>query len=158
MRLYVCEASGGYRLALPKEVLDCARDCAGQVFSKGRLIKSPADAAELFVSKLTSLESERFVVLFLNQKHRILGYEELFYGTIDTSAVHPREVVKRALFHNAAAVILGHNHPSGHIVASDNDVSITQRLKVALALIDVTVLDHFVIGDGHTSMAESGLC
>ncbi len=114
-------------------------------------------AARLFAGKLAGLESERFAVLFLNQQHRVLAYEELFFGTIDASAVYPREVVKRALHHNAAAVILGHNHPSGNTAASEGDIRITRTLASALALMDITVLDHIIIGDGHTSMKENGL-
>ena len=129
----------------------------GQVFGKGRHIEKPAVAARLFAGKLVGLESERFAVLFLNQQRRVLAYEELFFGTIDASAVYPREVVKRALHHNAAAVILGHNHPSGNPAASEGDIRITRTLASALALMDITVLDHIIIGDGHTSMKENGL-
>ncbi|MER2601193.1 MAG: JAB domain-containing protein [Candidatus Competibacter phosphatis] len=157
MDLYVREATGDYRVARPREVLDSARDCVGQVFGKGRHIEKPAVAARLFAGKLAGLESERFAVLFLNQQHRVLAYEELFFGTIDASAVYPREVVKRALHHNAAAVILGHNHPSGNTAASEGDIRITRTLASALALMDITVLDHIIIGDGHTSMKENGL-
>ncbi len=89
----------------------------------------------------------------------MLGYEELFYGTVDGASVHPREVVRRCIAHNAAAVILAHNHPSGIAEPSRADEQITDRLKQALALIDVRVLDHMIIGDGEiTSLAERGLC
>ena len=158
MQLYVREASGDYRPASHREVLDSARLRAGQVFRKGRKIENPTASAGLFAGKLTGLESERFAVLFLDQQHRVLAYEELFFGTIGSSSVHPREVVKRALHHNAAAVILGHNHPSGNTTASQDDIRVTRTLKAALALMDIAVLDHIIIGDGHASMAESGLC
>jgi DNA repair protein RadC len=89
----------------------------------------------------------------------VLGLEELFYGTIDTASVHPREVVKAALRHNAAAVIFAHNHPSGVAEPSRADELLTRRLKDALALVDIRVLDHFVVGDADpVSMAERGLC
>jgi DNA repair protein RadC len=101
---------------------------------------------------------EVFACLFLDNKNRVIQYEELFYGTIDSSAVHPRQVVKRALYHNAAAAIVAHNHPSGVAEPSRADELITLRLKEALALIDVRLLDHIVIGDGQTvSLAERGL-
>jgi DNA repair protein RadC len=89
-----------------------------------------------------------FAVLFLDTRHRTIAFEELFRGGIDGAEVHPREVVRRCLAHNAAAVILGHNHPSGVSEASAADRAITRRLSEALALVDVRVLDHFIVGDG----------
>ena len=101
---------------------------------------------------------EAFYILFLDNQHRVIQDELLFEGTIDAASVYPREVVKRALHHNAAALILAHNHPSGHAEPSECDKMITQRVKDALALIDVRVLDHFVIGVGQTvSFAQRGL-
>jgi DNA repair protein RadC len=94
----------------------------------------------------------------LDNRHRVIGFEELFRGTLDGATVHPREVVKRALAHNAAAVILAHNHPSGVAEPSQADELITRRLKDSLALVDIRVLDHLVVGDSHCeSMAERGL-
>ena len=102
--------------------------------------------------------SECFGCLFLDTKNQPLAFEEMFFGTIDGAAVHPREVVRRALAHNAAAVVFAHNHPSGVAEPSDADVRITRRLVKALALVDVRVLDHMVVGDGVTvSLAERGL-
>jgi DNA repair protein RadC len=96
--------------------------------------------------------------LFLDNRHRVIDYRELFRGTIDGASVHPREVVRSALDLNAAAVIFAHNHPSGVAEPSQSDLRITQRLKDALALIDVRVLDHLIIGEGEgTSLAERGL-
>ena len=96
--------------------------------------------------------------MYLDIQHRLLRYEELFFGTIDGASVHPREVVKRVLHHNAAAVILAHNHPSGIAEPSQADKHITQRLKSALMLIDVRVLDHMIVGDQEVlSFAERGL-
>ncbi|MFZ2207243.1 MAG: DNA repair protein RadC, partial [Porticoccaceae bacterium] len=101
---------------------------------------------------------EIFVVLFLDTRHRLIATEDLFQGTIDGASVHPREVVRRALFHNAAAVIVGHNHPSGVAEPSADDRRITARLREALALVDVRLLDHFVVGAGQVvSLAERGL-
>lgn len=99
-----------------------------------------------------------FTCLFLDNRHRVITFEELFQGTINGASVFPREVVKKALSHNAAAVILAHNHPSGVAEPSEADRNITQQLSKALALVDIKVLDHLVVGDGETvSMAERGL-
>ena len=98
-----------------------------------------------------------FSCVFLDNRHRVIEYEELFHGTIDGASVYPREVVRQAIHHNAAAVILAHNHPSGVAEPSQADERITQRLKEALALVDVRVLDHFVIGDQVVSFVERGL-
>jgi DNA repair protein RadC len=101
---------------------------------------------------------EVFGCLFLDAKHRVLGFEALFRGSIRCTEVHPRQVVKRALANNAAAVILCHNHPSGITDPSHSDQKLTVTLKAALALVDVQVLDHFIIGDGDPlSMSEAGL-
>lgn len=97
-------------------------------------------------------------MLFLNTQHCVIASEELFHGTLSQTSVYPREVVKRALFYNAAAVILAHNHPSGSTEPSQSDQLLTSALKQALALVDVTVLDHFVVSSGQTlSFAERGL-
>ena len=109
------------------------------------------------VSKLRDYRFEVFACLFLDNRHRVIQFEELFRGTIDSASVHPREVVRRCLFHNAAAVIFAHNHPSGIAEPSQSDERITQKLKDALQLIDVRVLDHFVVGDTVVSFAERGL-
>jgi len=96
-------------------------------------------------------------VLFLDNRHRVISLDEMFNGTINGASVHPREIVKRALSHNAAAVILAHNHPSGVAEPSEADQHLTRKLSEALGLIDVRVLDHFVIGDGEAvSFAERG--
>jgi DNA repair protein RadC len=96
--------------------------------------------------------------LFLDNQHRVIQFEELFIGTLDSASVYPREVIKRALQHNAAAVIFAHNHPSGVVEPSPADKQLTIKLKQALALLDISVLDHFIIGDGQPySFAEHGL-
>ncbi|HEY5972737.1 MAG TPA: JAB domain-containing protein, partial [Pseudoxanthomonas sp.] len=106
---------------------------------------------------LRAREHEVFAALFLDTRHRALGFEELFRGTVDGAEVHPREIVRRALSHNAAAVIVGHNHPSGCAEPSSADRAITARLKQALSLVDVRLLDHFVVGDGPpVSLASRG--
>src|SRR5699024_8527544 len=103
-------------------------------------------------------DREVFCVLFLDTQHRVIAFDEMFYGTLDSASVYPREVVKRALYYNAGAVILAHNHPSGDPEPSDADRRITDRLTEALGLIDIRVLDHFVIGkEPAVSFAERGL-
>jgi DNA repair protein RadC len=121
-------------------------------------LTSPLATRSYLKSRLRAYDREVFACLFLDNRHRIIAFEELFYGTIDTASVHPREVVKAALRHRAAAVILAHNHPSGVAEPSRADEHLTHRLKEALALVDIRVLDHFVVGDGEpVSLAERGL-
>ncbi len=122
------------------------------------VFSSPAQTREYISTRLRGHPHEVFACLFLDNRHRLIAFEELFRGTIDGASVHPREVVRRAITHNAAAVILAHNHPSGVAEPSGADIQITQRLRDALALIDTRVLDHFIVGDGPaTSFAERGL-
>lgn len=121
-------------------------------------ITSPNAAKDLVVLKLAERKAEAFCVLWLDNRHGVLGFDELFHGTIDGASVHPREVVRGAIEKNAAAVILVHNHPSGQPEPSQADQRITQRLRDALALVDVRVLDHLIVGGTEvTSFAERGL-
>lgn len=120
-------------------------------------LTSPGETGTYLQLRLGQLPYEVFAVLFLDNRHRLIAVEEMFRGTVDGASVHPREVLRMALHHNAAAVILAHNHPSGITEPSRADEQITQRLVEALTLIDVRVLDHFVVGDGYTSFAERGL-
>jgi DNA repair protein RadC len=109
-------------------------------------------------SKLRACHREVFLCLFLDSQHRVIAQEELFQGTIDSATVYPREVLSRAFYHKAAAMIFAHNHPSGVAEPSEADIAITRRLKSALDLVDIKTLDHLVVGDGTvTSMAERGL-
>ncbi len=125
---------------------------------RGDMLSSPEATRSYLTYRMKGLTYEAFVCLFLDNRHRVIRCEEMFRGTVDSAQVYPREVVKRALVLNAAAVILAHNHPSGEAEPSHADRAITERLKDALALIEVRVLDHLVIGDGvATSMAERGL-
>ena len=118
----------------------------------------PADVKQFCQLQIASERDEHFCCMFLDNQHRLIAFEKLFRGTIDGASVHPRVVVRRALELNAAALILTHNHPSGMPDPSTADIKITQKLKEALALIDVRVLDHVIVGtDGTSSMAESGL-
>lgn len=152
------EATGEYRRARPKEIVQAAERAIQVLFPKGALMNDVNAVRQFLSIKMATREQEVFACLFLNNKHRILQYEELFFGTIDSSAVHPREVVKRALHHNAAAVILAHNHPSGDPEPSRADEAVTERLKEALSLVEVNVLDHLVMGGTQSvSLAERGM-
>ena len=125
---------------------------------RGDALTDPGAAGRYFARRLRPYPHEVFAALFLDTRHRALAFEELFQGTIDGAEVHPREVVRRALGHNAAAVIIGHNHPSGCSDPSAADRAVTARLKQALALVEIRLLDHFVVGDGEpVSMAARGL-
>lgn len=125
---------------------------------RGDALESPDHTRRYLQSRLRDYPHEVFGCLFLDNRHRVIAFEELFRGTINGASVHPREVVKSALAHNAAAVILAHNHPSGVAEPSQADCHITQKLCHALDLVDIRVLDHLVVGDGQTvSFAERGL-
>lgn len=122
------------------------------------VISNPNDTRHFLTSKLRALKQEVFACLFLDTRHRVIAYEELFYGSLDQTTVHPREVAKKALAHNAAAVIFAHNHPSGITEASQADLLLTRQLSAALALLQIRVLDHFIVGEGDpVSLAEEGL-
>lgn len=121
-------------------------------------LSSPQDSADWLRMRLAHRDSEAFCVLFLDTRHRVLAFEEMFQGTLDGTSVHPREVVRAALRHNAAAVILAHNHPSGEPEPSAADRSITAELKRALELIGVRVLDHLIVGASVVSLAARGFC
>ena len=125
----------------------------------GYVIDSTKATREYLTMKLTEKEHEVFACLFLDNRHRVIAFEEMFRGTIDGASVHPREVVKDALRHNAAADIFAHNHPSGVPEPSQADFKITETLTAALKMVDVRVLDHIIIGDAitSTSFAERGL-
>lgn len=124
---------------------------------RGEALTDPGAAGRYFARRLRGQATEVFAALFLDTRHRALAFEELFRGTIDGAEVHPREVVRRALAHNAAAVIVGHNHPSGNPEPSAADRAVTAQLRQSLALVDVRLLDHFVIGDGPpVSLAARG--
>jgi DNA repair protein RadC len=155
--LYVREASD-YRLATPEETLAAARRTLSHRFRRGCALDSPGLVREYLKITLGTMEHEVFCLILVDNRHRLLAWVELFRGTIDGASVHPREVVKEALKHNAAAVILAHNHPSGVAEPSQADELITHRLRDALALVDVRVLDHLVVGgDLIVSFAERGL-
>ena len=125
----------------------------------GESIRSPADTEKFLMGKMAGLDHEMFCIIYLDNRHRILDFQELFRGTIDGTSVYPREVVKEALQRNAAAIILAHNHPSGVAEPSTADERITKRLKAALELVDIRVLDHIIVGHARTtSLASRGIC
>ncbi len=119
-------------------------------------LTSPDDSKNYVKLKLSEYEHEVFACLFMDQRHRVIAFEELFRGTISGASVYPREVVKEAIKYNAAAVIFAHNHPSGVAEPSEADRQLTNRLKDALALVDIRVLDHLVVGNEVISFAERG--
>ncbi len=121
-------------------------------------LRNPAACADYLRARIAAYPYEVFACLFLDNRHRVIAFEELFRGSIDGASVHPREVVRRCLAHNAAAVIFAHNHPSGVAEPSQADRDITAELQRALALIQVRVLDHFIVGSGKPlSLAERGI-
>lgn len=148
---------GPAKFAQLQAVLEMGRRHLAERLQRESALESPQAVRDYLKARLRHEPHEMFGCLFLDSRHRVLAFEILFHGTIDGASVYPRQVVKRALAHNAAALILTHNHPSGVAEPSQADRQLTLRLKDALALIDVRVLDHFIVGDGEPlSMAEHG--
>lgn len=148
---------GRAKYAQLQAVLEMARRHLAEQLRRDSALESPQAVRDFLKARLRHEAHEVFACLFLDGRHRVLAFEVLFHGSIDSASVYPRQVVKRALAHNAAALILSHNHPSGITEPSQADRMLTQRLKDALALVDVRVLDHFIVGDGEPlSMAEMG--
>jgi DNA repair protein RadC len=149
---------GTAKYAQLQAVLEMARRALREKLERGSALCSPQAVRDYLRLKLQDRPHEVFVGVFLDAQNRVLAVEELFRGTLTQTSVYPREVVKRALAHNAAAMIFAHNHPSGIAEPSRSDEALTQALKQALALVDVKVLDHFVVGSGAAmSFAERGL-
>jgi DNA repair protein RadC len=139
-------------------VLELARRALAQRMRERTVMDSPQAVRDFWQLHLASRSYEVFAVLFLDAQHRMLAMEEMFRGTLTQTSVYPREVVKRALHHQASAVVLAHNHPSGSVQPSRADEMLTHTLKAALALLDVRVLDHIIVSQGQSlSMAEQGL-
>lgn len=161
----VCEAGVSYgdpQRMLPPDPLNAAVELVKRAYlsqMRERMALSKPDVVRDYLRmELRALEHEVFMVLFLDAHTRLIAAETLFRGTITQTVVHPREVLKRVLHHNANGVIVAHNHPSGNATASEADIRLTRTLKEALALIDVRVLDHLIVaGSTVSSMAESGL-
>lgn len=158
LTLLVQESSGALRPATKEEVLVSARALLAHTIRRGKSLESPRVVREYLSVTLGNRPYEVFGILYLDNRHRLIEWQELFRGTIDGASVHPREVVKEALARNSAACILVHNHPSGVAEPSQADELITRRLKDALALVDIRVLDHIVVAGGDlASFAEKGL-
>jgi DNA repair protein RadC len=156
--LFTSDATGVTTPATETEILDAARSILSRRIRRGRALTNPRATREYLQLQLAPRDHEIFAILFLDNRHRVIEFVPLFRGTVDGASVHPREVVKEALARNAAAVILAHNHPSGVAEPSHADELITHRLRDALALVDIRILDHFVVtGDAVVSFAERGL-
>ena len=149
----------GFRAATLDEIMAGARHALSIRIRKGALLDSPKATSDYLIARLAQREREVFTLIYLDNRHRLIACQDLFRGTIDGASVHPREVVKEALRHNAAAVILAHNHPSSGVAEpSHADELITTRLREALALVDIRVLDHLIVAGGEIiSFAERGL-
>jgi len=165
-QLFACEYAdireidgfGPEKYAILQAALELSRRQLQENLQKGEVLASSTATRGYLRARFKSRKQEAFSCIFLNNQHHVVKIEELFNGTIDGAAVYPREVVKRCLHHNAAAVIFAHNHPSGIAEPSQADISITRRLQAALETIDIRVLDHFVVGDPEVvSFAERGL-
>ena len=160
-KLKASETAGAYEVESPvteDDILLMARQLANLRLRRGRALTSPQEVFSHLQTLLADYEHEVFALLMLDSKHRVLGFHELFRGTLDGASVYPREVVKIALQYNAAAMILVHNHPSGDPEPSLADRILTQKLKEALSLVGVRTLDHIVVGrEGCNSMAELGV-
>jgi DNA repair protein RadC len=149
---------GPAKAILLKAALELGQRYLHAAVRRGDVFSGVDDTRRFLSARLRHHPYEVFAALFLDNRHRLIVYEELFRGTVDGASVHPREIVRCCLRHNAAAVVFAHNHPSGVAEPSSADRKITERLKQALALIDVRVLDHFVVGDGEpVSFADRGL-
>lgn len=148
---------GTARACVLQAALELGRRYLAEELKRDDALKNPAASADYLRARLIGYPFEVFACLFLDNRHRVILFEELFRGTIDSTTVYPREVVRRCLLHNAAAVIFAHNHPSGISEPSQADRTITRQLQQALALVEVRVLDHFIVGTGTpTSMAQLG--
>jgi DNA repair protein RadC len=153
----VCEVAGSYLPVSDEAVIDTALKLLALRISKGPLLSSPKAVKDYLRLRFADLEYEVFSLLYLDKRHRLIACEEMFRGTIDGASVFPREVVKSALCHNSAAVVLCHNHPSNCAEPSQADELITHRLKDALQLVDIRVIDHVIVCAGQAvSLAERG--
>lgn len=155
--LYVRDEAGEFSPALDAHMIEAGVSAARRKLRRGRTFDSPKVAREFLPALLGAREAEVFCIAHLDNRHRLIAFEELFQGTIDGASVHPRELLRAVMRHNSAAVILVHNHPSGTPEPSHADEVITRRIRELLALIDVRVLDHFIVaGDTTCSMAARG--
>ena len=159
--LFKCtEKEGFYSVSDPvseQDIIAFAKTIIATRFKRGTAITSPQASTDYLLAQIGHYEHEVFAALFLDSKHRVIKFEELFWGTIDQASVYTREVAKRALHNNAAAVIFAHNHPSGITDPSQSDISLTQRLVASMDLIGVRALDHIIVANNQSeSLAELG--
>lgn len=149
---------GDAKYAQLQAVLEMAKRHLRETIQRGDPLDNPKASRDYLCAQLRRYPYEVFACLFLDNRHRVIQFEEMFRGTLDSTSVYPREVLRLALQLNAAAVIFAHNHPSGHCAPSNADRQITRKLVDALALVDIRVLDHFIVGDNEGySFAEHGL-
>lgn len=159
VELFTVDSDGtSYRKATDDEIVNRALLIANKGMQPGAMLSAPASVREFLRIRLSPLTCEVFGMLLLDNRHRLIEYREVFRGTIDGCSVHPREIMREVMAANAAAVIFFHNHPSGVCEASQADELITHRLRDAVAMIDVRVLDHLIVGSGNIlSFAERGM-
>lgn len=163
LKCFIAEADGSFKAIsnlTKEEIIEAGRALVVSDFKKRQIntMESPVLVKNYLQARIEGMEQEVFLVMFLDNRHQVIADEIMFYGTFNAASIYPREVAKRALQLNAAAVILSHNHPSGNLEPSSADINITKRLKDALKLIDTNVLDHIIVGKGScTSFAEKGL-
>lgn len=152
-----CSGLGEAKYVQLQATLEISRRFFEEAMKRGDVLSNPEQSTQFVVARLRDYSQEVFACLFLDNRHRVISFDEMFFGTINCASVYPREIVKRALQHNAAAVILAHNHPSGIAEPSQADRALTEQLKTALGLIDVRVLDHIVVGENApVSFSERG--
>ena len=160
MKLFIADelTTTGYREATLDEIMTGAKQALSLRFRKGALLTSPRLTADYLITRMATLPHEVFAIIYIDKRHRFIAAQDLFRGTLDGANVHPREDVIEALKHQAAAVILAHNHPSGVAEPSQADELITKRLRDALSLVDIRVLDHIIVANNSTvSFAERGI-
>ena len=149
---------GAPKVAYMQAALELGRRHLEQKMKPRDVMTNPESVNDFLSFHLRDRSREIFAVLFLDNRHQVIEYEEMFQGTLSSAAVHPREIIKQVLYHNAAAVILAHNHPSGIAEPSQSDADITVKIQKALQLIDVRLLDHIVVGDGEfVSLSNRGI-
>lgn len=158
MKLFIQDEQGQYVTATTREIIKEGRSRTRSTLKRGtEFIGNSQTAKEAIASKIFSYQHEVFCCLFLDTKNCILAWKEMFQGTIDSTTVYPREVVKETLRLNATNVILAHNHPSGNTDPSQQDIELTKKLKEILQIINVKVLDHIIVGNEITSFADRGI-
>ena len=157
-RVCLLPGLGPVKFSYMQAALELGRRFLGQKIQRQDVMTNPESVNDFLSFHLRDRSQEIFAVLFLDNRHQVIKYEEMFYGTLGSASVHPREVIKQVLHHNAAAIIIAHNHPSGVAEPSQSDADITVKIQKALQLIDVRLLDHIIVGDGEfVSLSNRGI-